>query len=126
MTYVLGVDGLPLGRVAAVAVDGAIHSTFALPSSNARSGGLSQRVQAAVSEAQTLVGSLPAEVRLVCIDDGGDGSEVALAADWLATRGVGFQVLDLVGAEGPVPPPSQTEAAQQARSASRACDAALW
>lgn len=125
-SYVLGVDGLPLGASAAAAIDGALRATFALPGPGAALSGVSQRVQAAVAQAEAELGSIPTEVRLVCVDDGGDGSEVALTRHWLAERGIAFRVLDLVGSEGALPLPSIDLTAQDARSLARASEAALW
>ncbi|MDH5290874.1 MAG: hypothetical protein OEY41_12835 [Acidimicrobiia bacterium] len=124
--YTLGIDGLALGSAAAAATDGTIRATFSLGVTSSRAGGLSQRVQLAVGEAEAELGGPPAEVRLVCIDDGGDGSEVALAGAWLADRGIPFRVLDLIGPDLTLPPPSPDPDSQQTRSRARASGAALW
>ena len=124
--YVLGIDGLPLGSAAAAVTRGAIRATFNLPTTSSRAGGLSQRVRSAVSEAEARLGGPPDEVRLVCIDDGGDGSEVVLAGEWLADRGIPFRVLDLVGPDLTLPPPSPDPDNAQTRSLARASEAALW
>ena len=124
--YMLGIDGLALGSEAAAAARGTIRATFSLRPTSSRAGGLSQRVQLAVGEAEAELGGPPAEVRLVCIDDGGDGSEVALAGEWLAGRGISFRVLDLVGPDLTLPPPSPDPDNQRSRSLARASEAALW
>lgn len=124
--YTLGIDGLALGSEAAAAAQGTIQATFSLRPTSSRAGGLSQRVQLAVGEAEAELGCPPAEVRLVCIDDGGDGSEVALAGEWLADRGIAFRVLDLVGPDLTLPPPSPDPDSQRTRSLARASGAALW
>ncbi len=124
--YMLGIDGLALGSAAAAAAQGTIRATFNLRTIASRAGGLSQRVQLAVEEAEAELGHPPVEVRLVCIDDGGDGSELALAGEWLADQGIGFRVLDLVGPDLALPPPSPDLDGQQTRSLARASEAALW
>jgi len=124
--YMLGIDGLALGSAAAAAAHGTIRATFSLRATSSRAGGLSQRVQLAVGEAEAELGGPPAEVRLVCIDDGGDGSEVALASEWLADRGIVFRVLDLIGPDLTLPPPSPDPDSQRTRSLARASEAALW
>jgi hypothetical protein len=123
--YVLGIDGLPFGSAAVAVAGGRVTATFSIPPTLGRAG-LRARVEVAVDEAAAALGLLPVEVRVVCIDDGGDGSEASLAADWLAARGVSFRLLDLVGPEGSVAPDATVVSAQHARSLERARDAALW
>lgn len=125
VAYNLGIDGLPLGTAAVVAVDGAIVATFTVDRSGVRIGGLAQRIRDAVDGAEARMDSLPAEVRVVLVDDGTDGAEVDLARQWLAARSIGFHVLDLVGADG-VEQASADAASRLSRSMSRAMDAALW
>jgi hypothetical protein len=124
--YVLGIDGLPLGSAVAVAIAGSLHSTFILAAPGPRTAGLSQRVKQAVADAETRLGGPPTEVRLVLVDDDGDGSEVDEATQWLAQRNIRFWALDLVGPDGVATPNSTDAEAQRARSVSRAVEAALW
>ncbi len=127
--YVLGIDGLPLGRMAAMAAGGVVESTFPV---DAAAGvpairGLASRVEAAVAEATARRGAVPAEVRLVCVDDGGDGSDTAAVAEWLAGRRIAFRLLDLVGpddAGGSAG--SGVNPGADPRSEARARDAALF
>ena len=124
--YVLGVDGLPLGRMVALATGGAVERTFAVPVADGPALGLLARVEAAVAEADRLRGARAAEVRLVCVDDGADGSEAAAVGEWLAGRHIAFRLLDLVGPDGPAPDPALPADPSDARSEGRARDAALF
>lgn len=120
--YVLGIDGLPLGRMVAVAVAGRVEDTFAVANGGGRPLALAERVEAAVAEATTRLGASPAEVRLVCVDDGADGGEAAAVGEWLAGRRIAFRLLDLVGPDGV----SGGGNSDDARSEARARDAAAF
>jgi hypothetical protein len=85
--YVLGVDGLPLGTHAAAASGSAVLVTFAVVDQAGAAWPLELRVQEAVAHAEEVLGTLPSEVRLVCYDDGVDGSELARIAAWLDGAG---------------------------------------
>jgi hypothetical protein len=134
--YVLGIDALPRGNYAAVAVGRSITDTFAIKEGVAAFP-LSERVRQAVAEAEARTGAHPAEVRLVCIDDGADGTELGLINQWLEDEIESrLQILDLVGrieardaddqAEGRYPGLDPAIDATAALSVARACEAALW
>lgn len=92
--HVLGVDGLPLGIWAAVAASGEIVADFAIADDRIVAP-LDERVQLALAGAEARCGVVPSEVRLVCVDDGGDGTTLGALREWLAERSIVFQVLDL-------------------------------
>ena len=119
--YVLGIDALPRGSHAAVAVGRTITSTFAVTTDSGQPLPLEERVRAAVEQARSHAGAVPAEVRLVCIDDGADGTELERLQRWLSLElDARMQVLDLVGSI------RSDRADEGARSMARACEAALW
>ena len=105
---VLGVDGLPLGDRAAVAVAGAVVAETTLTLGDDRS--VPARIRAAFDWAATHLGRPPTEVRLVAVDDGQDGGGYLEAEMWLVARAAVFAVLDpavitLPTAEGRLDPP---------------------
>jgi hypothetical protein len=122
-SYVLGVDGLPLGTQAAAASGGDVLAMFAVVDGAGGALPLEQRVQEALDRAGELMGALPSEVRLVCLDDGADGSDLARLADRL--DGAGGIALRLVDAPPPPVADQGTDTADR-RSAWRARYAALW
>jgi hypothetical protein len=127
--YVLGIDALPRGNYAAIVVGRTVTDTFAIATEGRCVLPLEERVRIAVDEARHRRGVVPDEVRLVCIDDGADGSDLGRLGQWLEVQlGVRIQILEPVGA-GPAPTVSdvaQPAADECARSIARACDAALW
>ncbi|MEM7339633.1 MAG: hypothetical protein AAF467_13350 [Actinomycetota bacterium] len=123
--YVLGIDALPRGTHAAVAVGRTITDTFPVRTHAGEALPLEERVRAAVSEAERLTGARPTEVRVMCIDDGGDGAELEGIADYVRlVVGSRLEVLDLVG--DPTIETRPAEVAPGALSLARACRAALW
>lgn len=121
--YVLGVDALPRGNAAAVAVGRTVSSTFELSSESGRPLPLEERVRAAVEQARAERGADPTEVRLVCVDDGTDGADLQRIQEWLAEEvGASTLILDLVGTVDGV----EVAAGMNAMSVARACEAALW
>ena len=128
--YVLGIDALPRGNYAAVAVGHTIAETFAIAAEGRHPLPLEERVRAAVEQAQELRGGPPAEVRLVCIDDGSDGAELSRIQHWLLeVVEAQVEVLDLVG---PIDSRTNDETRAhdsdrpKALSVARAGQAALW
>ncbi len=121
--YVIGVDGLPLGTGAAAARRGEIAATFTVMVDGRPYRPLDQRVQEAVEAARSELGRPPVEVRLICVDDGTDGSSVAALSEWLDEQRVALQVLDLVR-DSAVDASSARDGAAQ--SLERAIEAALW
>ncbi len=120
--YVLGIDALPHGRQVAVAVGRSIADTYEVADSGGRPLPLALRVEEAVAEARSRRGSPPDEIRLVCVDDGGDGDDLAHIGAWLADRfGSTLLVLDLVGPIGDGDPDPIAGG-----SVARAREAALW
>ena len=128
--YVLGIDALPRGTFAAIAVAHQLTETFAIAGEGAKALPLEERVRAAVEQAQELRGGPPAEVRLICIDDGGDGTELSRVHEWLVeVVKAKVEVLDVVGHVAPevTDDPSVEElAGAEAQSIARAGQAALW
>jgi hypothetical protein len=88
----LGVDGLPLGDRAAVAVADRIVAELVVPAGEDRS--VLDRVRDAHRLAAEQVGAPPVDVRLVALDDRTDGSRLVEIENWLASRGARFVVLD--------------------------------
>jgi hypothetical protein len=125
---VLGIDGLPLGTHAAVAAGGRILSTFAVIDRSGRPRPLELRVTEALDRAVEVAGSSPGEVRLVCYDDGADGTELEHLASLLATRGVGLQVVGggIAGAGAVAGSVEGADVDPGERSVGRARLAALW
>ncbi|MCP3989196.1 MAG: hypothetical protein GY724_08985 [Actinomycetia bacterium] len=127
--YVLGIDALPCGNYAAVAVGRTITETFLISRSGADALPLEERVRRAIVEAGIRRGAPPAAVRLVCVDDGADGSELGSIHQWLEDEiKAQVQILDLVGK---IKTPDIDESGQPvdptaALSVARACEAALW
>ncbi|MEM8923319.1 MAG: hypothetical protein AAGD35_07425 [Actinomycetota bacterium] len=135
--YVLGIDALPRGRYAAVAVGRTITATFDVSTDGGLALPLHERVRIAVVEARAHCGAAPCEVRLVCIDDGDDGAEIEDLQTWLTEEiGASSLVLDMVG---PVSLPAGVGVARtidveprpertacDELSVARACEAALW
>ena len=135
--YVLGIDALPRGNYAAVAIGRSITDTFLIKKEGAIALPLEERVRQAVIEAEVRTGARPAEVRLVCIDDGADGSELGLINQWLEDEVESrLQILDMVGriTAPDVGDPVRDQYAlvdpavdpTAALSVARACEAALW
>lgn len=127
--YILGIDALPRGTYAAIAVGRTITSTIALLSDGGRPLPLEERVRVAVAEAEHLCGAAPTEVRLVCVDDGSDGLDLERVQEWLTqiveTR---ILILDLFGSiEGDdIEGSLEGIEGEAALSVARACEAALW
>ena len=117
----MGVDALPRGTGVAVAVGRSVACSFVVTSGEGRPLPLEERVRAAVAQAEELHGAPPAEIRVVCVDDGSDGADLDRLARWLRDDlDVEFQVLDLVG------PVASRRESDTDRSVARACEAALW
>ncbi len=115
--YVLGIDGLRRGTHAAIARNDVV-ATFVVGADDKGSlGDLEARVRQGFDLATRLMAEPPHEVRVVCIDDGGDGDAIARGRAWLDGMGVELRVLDLLSGE-------QSEPAWT--SESRARGAALW
>lgn len=83
----------------------------------------------AVGEAERRCGAPPSEVRLVCIDDGSDGEDLARVQEWLTEIvEARILILDMVGAvdENIDDGPDGAIEGDAALSVARACEAALW
>lgn len=133
--YVLGIDALPRGAYAAVVVGRSLASTFTVRSPNGACLPMGERIRRAVVDAEAEHGAAPAEVRVVCVDDGSDGSELGDIETWLAERyQARLLVLDLVApVEGSDEMLAACDGALElpedygdALSLARACEAALW
>lgn len=127
--YVLGVDALPLGNHAAVAVGRAIVDSFPIGEPGQAPLPLEERVRVAVALAVERHGAVPDQVHVLCIDDGGDGSDLDRVGAWLADKmGSRIQVLDLVATETDAGEDADSPplASGQEQSQARARDAALW
>lgn len=121
--YVVGVDGLPLGTHAAAARLGEVTATFSVLVNGQPCRPLDQRVREAIAVARSELGNNPTEVRLICVDDGTDGSALAAVSEWLEQERISFQVLDLVrNSTADLVP----ELDDDAQSLERAIEAALW
>ncbi|MEL7207558.1 MAG: hypothetical protein AAGK32_04900, partial [Actinomycetota bacterium] len=122
--------GLPLGVGAAIVVGRTVSSTFTVRTESGRPLPIGVRVPQAVAEAETGFGAPPAAVRLVCIDDGSDGDDIAEIHEWLEQAyAIRLLVLDLVAPiarSGSVPGTLDPASHADAMSVARACEAALW
>ena len=131
--YVLGVDALPRGAYAAVVVGRSLSTTFDLRSPGGAVLPVAERVRRAVVEAEAEHGAPPSEVRVICVDDGGDGSELHDLESWLTDRcQARLLVLDLVAPIDAIDGDGSGAAVDlpddpgDALSLARACEAALW
>ncbi len=127
--YILGIDALPRGNYAAVAVGQTIIETFVIAGEGAEPLPLGERVRQAIVDVAFRHDAPPSAVRLVCIDDGADGSELGRIQQWVEDEiDAPVQVLDLVGTiKAPTIDDDGTPMnATVALSIARACEAALW
>lgn len=92
--YILGIDALPRGTFAAVAVGRTISATFAVATETGHPLPLEERVRIAVREAERVCGGPPTVVRLVCVDDGAGGEDLTRIHEWV-TEEVGAELLVL-------------------------------
>jgi len=94
--YLVGLDGLPLGDLAAIAHDGKVTSVFELLIPYDRT--ILRRVQSAVRIARWSEGSLPSEIRILLVDDGGAGQDIDDTRQWLHRRGrIELTIVDPAG-----------------------------
>jgi hypothetical protein len=121
---VVGVDGLPLGTKAALAVGGAIVCELDLTSDEGRPLDLQQRVAEAVRLGTAQAGQAVDEVRLAVVDDGTGGDVIGAIAAGLAADGLHLRVVDLVEPK-PQELPSSAVGTPEAASVRRAHEAAL-
>ncbi len=92
---VVGVDGLPLGTGAVVAVDRVVVAELELASDAGRPLDLVQRLHQAIRLGGERVGRAVGEVRLVLLDDGSSGTDLLAITAELAMVGVALRVVDV-------------------------------
>jgi hypothetical protein len=111
---VVGVDGLPLGTSAAVAVDGAIVDEVELVTPGGRPIDLDGRIDEAMHRAASGTSRRVDQVRLVFLDDGSTGDWLAGLESRLASSDVQLVVIDLTNGGASVGQPSSAARARLA------------